>query len=103
MLWVIGFGSSGIIGSLIAAVLGAIVVIYVVDYFKKRVNAGGPARPAVATGQPTFWSLFVVVTTGVVVVVLQPGLEALDALGDVAHDTRNLARAEDDHDHQAGR
>lgn len=36
MLWVIGFGSSGIIGSLIAAVLGAIVVIYVVDYFKRR-------------------------------------------------------------------
>ena len=36
MLWVIGFGASGIIGGLIAAVLGAIVVIYVVDYFKKQ-------------------------------------------------------------------
>ena len=36
MLWLIGFGASGLIGSLIAAVLGAIVVIYVVDYFKKR-------------------------------------------------------------------
>jgi uncharacterized membrane protein YeaQ/YmgE (transglycosylase-associated protein family) len=36
MLWVIGFGSSGLIGGLIAAVLGAIVVIYVVDYFKKQ-------------------------------------------------------------------
>jgi uncharacterized membrane protein YeaQ/YmgE (transglycosylase-associated protein family) len=36
MLWMIGFGSSGLIGGLIAAVLGAIVVIYVVDYFKKR-------------------------------------------------------------------
>ena len=36
MLWVIGFGAGGLIGSLIAAVLGAIVVIYVVDYFKKR-------------------------------------------------------------------
>ena len=36
MLWVIGLGASGLIGSLIAAVLGAIVVIYVIDYFKKR-------------------------------------------------------------------
>ena len=36
MLWLIGFGASGLIGSLIAAVLGAIVVIYVVDYLKKR-------------------------------------------------------------------
>ena len=36
MLWVIGFGSSGLIGGLIAAVLGAIVVIYVVDYFKNK-------------------------------------------------------------------
>lgn len=36
MLWVIGFGSSGLIGGLIASVLGAIVVIYVVDYFKKQ-------------------------------------------------------------------
>jgi uncharacterized membrane protein YeaQ/YmgE (transglycosylase-associated protein family) len=36
MLWVIGFGSSGLIGGLIAAVLGAIVVIYVVDYLKKQ-------------------------------------------------------------------
>ena len=36
MLWVIGFGSSGLIGGLIAAVLGAIVVIYVVDYYRKR-------------------------------------------------------------------
>jgi uncharacterized membrane protein YeaQ/YmgE (transglycosylase-associated protein family) len=36
MLWLIGLGTSGLIGSLIAAVLGAIVVIYVVDYLKKR-------------------------------------------------------------------
>ena len=36
MLWLIGFGTSGLIGGLIAAVLGAIVVIYVVDYFKKQ-------------------------------------------------------------------
>ena len=36
MLWVIGFGSSGLIGGLIASVLGAIVVIYVVDYYKKQ-------------------------------------------------------------------
>ena len=36
MLWVIGFGASGLIGGLIAAVLGAIVVIYVVDYLQKK-------------------------------------------------------------------
>lgn len=36
MLWVIGFGSSGLIGGLIAGVLGAIVVIYVVDYLQKK-------------------------------------------------------------------
>ncbi len=36
MLWLIGLGTSGIVGSLVAAVLGAIVVIYVVDYLKKR-------------------------------------------------------------------
>jgi uncharacterized membrane protein YeaQ/YmgE (transglycosylase-associated protein family) len=36
MLWVIGLGASGLVGSLIAAVLGAIVVIYVVDYLKKQ-------------------------------------------------------------------
>lgn len=36
MLWVIGFGASGLIGGLIAAVLGAIVVIYVVDYLQKQ-------------------------------------------------------------------
>jgi uncharacterized membrane protein YeaQ/YmgE (transglycosylase-associated protein family) len=36
MLWLVGFGTSGLIGGLIAAVLGAIVVIYVVDYLKKR-------------------------------------------------------------------
>jgi uncharacterized membrane protein YeaQ/YmgE (transglycosylase-associated protein family) len=36
MLWVLGFGASGLIGGLIAAVLGAIVVIYVVDYFQKK-------------------------------------------------------------------
>ena len=36
MLWVIGLGASGLIGSLIAAVLGAIVVIYVINYFKTR-------------------------------------------------------------------
>ena len=35
-LWLIGLGTSGLIGSLIASVLGAIVVIYVVNYFKKR-------------------------------------------------------------------
>ena len=36
MLWVMGFGSSGLISGLIEAVLGAIVVIYVVDYFKNK-------------------------------------------------------------------
>jgi uncharacterized membrane protein YeaQ/YmgE (transglycosylase-associated protein family) len=36
MLWVIGFGASGLVGSLIAAVLGAIVVIYVVDYLQRQ-------------------------------------------------------------------
>jgi uncharacterized membrane protein YeaQ/YmgE (transglycosylase-associated protein family) len=36
MLWLLGLGTTNIIGSLIAAVLGAIVVLYVVDYVKKR-------------------------------------------------------------------
>jgi uncharacterized membrane protein YeaQ/YmgE (transglycosylase-associated protein family) len=36
MLWVIGFGASGLVGGLIAAVLGAIVVIYVVDYLQRQ-------------------------------------------------------------------
>jgi len=36
MLFVIGFGTVNIIGSLIAAILGAIVVLYVVDYLKQR-------------------------------------------------------------------
>ena len=66
MLWVIGFGASGLIGGLIAAVLGAIVVIYVVDYLQKKcppARAGRTGPPARA--QLTFWSLLVVVTTGV--------------------------------------
>lgn len=36
MLWLIGLGARNIVGSLIAAVLGAIVVLYVLDYLKKR-------------------------------------------------------------------
>lgn len=36
MLWLVGLGARNVIGSLIAAVLGAIVVLYVVDYLKKR-------------------------------------------------------------------
>ncbi|MFO1072120.1 MAG: GlsB/YeaQ/YmgE family stress response membrane protein [Geminicoccaceae bacterium] len=35
MLWVIGLDASGIVGRLVAAVLGAIVVIYVVGQIKK--------------------------------------------------------------------
>ena len=35
MLWVIGLSASGIVGRLVAAVLGAIVVIYVVGQLKK--------------------------------------------------------------------
>lgn len=35
MLWLIGLGARGIIGSLIAATLGAIVVIYVVGQLRK--------------------------------------------------------------------
>lgn len=35
MLWLIGLGTRGIIGSLVAAVLGAIVVIYAVGQLKK--------------------------------------------------------------------
>lgn len=36
MLFLVGLGTRNVIGSLIAAVLGAIVVLYVVDYLKKR-------------------------------------------------------------------
>jgi uncharacterized membrane protein YeaQ/YmgE (transglycosylase-associated protein family) len=36
MLWLIGFGARGFIARLIAAVLGAIVVIYVVGYLRRR-------------------------------------------------------------------
>jgi uncharacterized membrane protein YeaQ/YmgE (transglycosylase-associated protein family) len=36
MLFVLGVSAFNIVGNLIAAVLGAIVVIYVVDYLKKR-------------------------------------------------------------------
>lgn len=36
MLWVLGLGATGLIGSLLASVLGAIVVIYVVNYFKNK-------------------------------------------------------------------
>ena len=36
MLFVLGIGTFNIVGNLIAAVLGAIVVIYVVDYLKRR-------------------------------------------------------------------
>jgi uncharacterized membrane protein YeaQ/YmgE (transglycosylase-associated protein family) len=35
MLWLVGLGATGIVGGLIAAVLGAIVVIYVVGQIKK--------------------------------------------------------------------
>ena len=36
MLWVLGLGARGLIGNLIAATLGAVVVLYVADYFGKR-------------------------------------------------------------------
>ena len=36
MLFVLGVSAFNVVGNLIAAVLGAIVVIYVVDYLKKR-------------------------------------------------------------------
>lgn len=36
MLWVIGFKATGLVASLVAAVLGAIVVIYVVGQLKSR-------------------------------------------------------------------
>ena len=36
MLWVIGLGARGLIGNVIAATLGAVVVLYVADYFGKR-------------------------------------------------------------------
>lgn len=36
MLWVIGLSASGIFGRLVAAVLGAIVVIYVVGQLKNK-------------------------------------------------------------------
>lgn len=36
MLWLIGFTTNGIIANLIAAVLGAIVLIYVVGELRKR-------------------------------------------------------------------
>lgn len=35
MLWVLGFAAGGIVAQLIAAVLGAIVVIYVVGQLRK--------------------------------------------------------------------
>jgi uncharacterized membrane protein YeaQ/YmgE (transglycosylase-associated protein family) len=40
MLWLVGLGTRNIVGSLIAAVLGAIVVLYLVDYFKRRSGSG---------------------------------------------------------------
>ena len=36
MLWVVGLGARGLIGNVIAATLGAVVVLYVADYFGKR-------------------------------------------------------------------
>jgi uncharacterized membrane protein YeaQ/YmgE (transglycosylase-associated protein family) len=36
MFWLLGLGTRNIIGSLIAATLGAIVVIYVADYLRSR-------------------------------------------------------------------
>jgi uncharacterized membrane protein YeaQ/YmgE (transglycosylase-associated protein family) len=36
LFWLLGLGTRNMIGSLIAAVLGAIVVLYVLDYLKKR-------------------------------------------------------------------
>lgn len=39
LLWIIGFRAQGFIGGLIVAVLGAVVVLYLVDYFKRRQQA----------------------------------------------------------------
>lgn len=36
LLSVLGFAGKGIIASLIVAVLGAVIVLYVVDYLKRR-------------------------------------------------------------------
>ena len=36
MFWIIGLKATGLIGSLIGATLGAIVLIYLADYFGKR-------------------------------------------------------------------
>lgn len=36
LLWLLGFAGKGIIASLISAVLGAVLVLYLVDYLKKR-------------------------------------------------------------------
>ena len=36
MFWVLGLGATGLIGRVIAATLGAIVVLYVADYLGKR-------------------------------------------------------------------
>ena len=36
MFWIVGLKATGLIGSLIGATLGAIVVLYLADYFGKR-------------------------------------------------------------------
>lgn len=36
MFWIVGLKATGLIGSLIGATLGAIVLIYLADYFGKR-------------------------------------------------------------------
>ena len=42
MLFVLGLGARGLVGNLIAATLGAIVVLYVADYFGKRSRTTTP-------------------------------------------------------------
>lgn len=42
MLWVLGLGARGLIGNIIAATLGAVVVLYVSDYFNKRSRTTAP-------------------------------------------------------------
>ena len=36
LLWLLGFAGKGVIASLISAVLGAVVVLYLVDYLRRR-------------------------------------------------------------------
>ena len=80
MLWVIGLGASGLIGSLIAAVLGAIVVIYVDRLLQEAISdaAASSRRQHRSRPQTTLPSLLVVVTgVGVVSSSFRPALKFL--------------------------